>query len=43
MKKLGLCLMLCFLFLGNLAAQWSVGGKVGVDWSKMGSIRNSGA
>ena len=35
MKKLGLCLMLCFLFLGNLAAQWSVGGKVGVDWSKM--------
>ena len=27
--------MLCFLFLGNLAAQWSVGGKVGVDWSKM--------
>lgn len=34
MKKLGLCLMLCFLFLGNLAAQWSVGGKVGVDWSK---------
>lgn len=35
MKKLSLCLMLCFLFLGNLAAQWSVGGKVGVDWSKM--------
>ena len=34
MKKLGLCLMLCFLFLGNLAAQWSVGGKVGVDWSR---------
>lgn len=35
MKKLSLCWMLCFLFLGNLAAQWSVGGKVGVDWSKM--------
>ena len=35
MKKLSLCLMLCFLFLGNLAVQWSVGGKVGVDWSKM--------
>lgn len=35
MKKLSLCLMLCFLFLGNLAAQWSVGVKVGVDWSKM--------
>lgn len=35
MKKLSLCLMLCFLFLGDLAAQWSVGGKVGVDWSKM--------
>lgn len=35
MKKLSLCLMLCFLFLGNLAAQWSVGGNVGVDWSKM--------
>lgn len=35
MKKLGLFWMFCFLFLGNLAAQWSVGGKVGVDWSKM--------
>ncbi len=35
MKKLGLCLMLCFLFLGNLAAQWSVGGKVGVNFSNL--------
>ena len=33
MKKLGLCLMLCFLFLGNLAAQWSVGGKVGANFT----------
>ena len=35
MKKLGLCLMFCFLFLGNLAAQWSVGGKVGVNFSNL--------
>ena len=35
MKKLSLCLMLCFLFLGNLAAQWSVGGKVGVNFSNL--------
>lgn len=35
MKKLGLCLMLCFLFLGNLAAQWSVGGKVGANFSNL--------
>lgn len=33
MKKLSLCLMLCFLFLGNLAAQWSVGGKVGANFT----------
>ena len=43
MKKLGLCLMLCFLFLGNLAAQWSVGGKVGANFSnlKNGSMAES--
>lgn len=35
MKKLSLCLMLCFLFLGNLAAQWSVGGKVGANFSNL--------
>lgn len=43
MKKLSLCLMFCFLFLGNLAAQWSVGGKVGANFSnlKNGSMAES--
>lgn len=35
MKKLSLCWMFCFLFLGNLAAQWSVGGKVGANFSNL--------